>query len=356
MPQKSSQAREEIAHRLIVALGTTLTGRNPKLATMVFDQVPPRSQAYPFAKFHKLHALMQCGEYEKMNELAHTQLGEHSPGDFLYAGTLYFLGGAAWAVGDGKGALNYFRQARKENRNCGDETLEAATIAGIGLAYFALYDLDKAQEHAELAHEKYLSLGNRIGTTDATGNLAEVYEARGELDKAQTFSEQAAIYYRELGRIDGLANQLGIAGNIHVERGQHKEAIQKYEAAYELMSSSSHKRGASYILSMIGVCKAEMATTGTDLSKEDFDHAIGEALKALFRARSMIETLGIRSDLRNAAWIAICYDRLGQSELERQHAKLMRNMANEQGVVPEDCHVVFSELFKEMEHILSDAQ
>nr|MDO8045622.1 tetratricopeptide repeat protein [Candidatus Baldrarchaeota archaeon] len=96
-------------------------------------------------------------------------------------------------------------------------------------------------------------LGNKLGMASDLGNMGLVLMDLGKPREALEKFEQAYEIDKELGNKLGMANQLGNMGLVLMDLGKPREALEKFEQAYEIDKELGNKLGMASDLGNMGL-------------------------------------------------------------------------------------------------------
>jgi len=104
----------------------------------------------------------------------------------------------------------------------------------LGYIYYAIGELDKAEEMVNKALEIDERLGLQKGMARQYGNLGLIYQKRGELDKAEEMHKRSLEIAEKLGRLEGMANQYCNLGLIYQDKNEFNKAEEMVNKALEI--------------------------------------------------------------------------------------------------------------------------
>ena len=211
----------------------------------------------------------------------------------------------------------------KASRQQRDKTNESVFLGGLGNAYHALGQLEKAIEYHEQALEVARKTGHRQGESSRLGNLGNAYHALGQMEKAIKYYKKALQIARKIRHHQGEGNALSNLGNAYYDLGQMENAIDHYKQALKIAREIRHRQGEGNALSNLGNVYRALG-----LPKE----AIKFYEQALKIAREIGYLQGKASDLGN---LGNAYHALGQMkkaiEYYEQALKIARKIGHRQG-------------------------
>jgi len=104
----------------------------------------------------------------------------------------------------------------------------------LGYIYFAIGELDKAEQMLNKALQINEKLGRLEGMATDYGNLGIIYLTKGELNKAEEMQNKALDIYEKLSRLEGIARQYGNLGVIYQTKDELDKAEQMHNKALEI--------------------------------------------------------------------------------------------------------------------------
>jgi tetratricopeptide (TPR) repeat protein len=132
------------------------------------------------------------------------------------------------------------------------DAARSAAVCNLGIVYFQLGDLDKAEELYREALAGYEVTHNRLGQANALGNLGNVYLERGELDKAEENYGKALAIHQETGSTRGEAWDLCNLGVVYAQRGDLDKAEKHFNEALVIDEESGDRLGQANALGNLG--------------------------------------------------------------------------------------------------------
>ena len=346
---KTAKEYSEVVYWLMIELGLTIDVNNPIFALQLYEQVPDSSDAHLMSQLCSLQALLRRGSYKELQSKAQDFLDTQELPSSYETRLLHIIGAADWLMGDAKRALHYFEKARIKNYQAGDKMFEATLNMGLGIGYRAQGDEDKALSYLQLAHDAHVESNSVFGVAQTLANFAIIHLESEELDKARELCLESKDLFYEIGNFNGASYQYGTLGDIYASQGNYSEALRAYSKSYKLLVQTSDKRGEARLLSVIGSCRAKVA-----LEIGGGKYEIKKALETLVRSHNSFDELELRQLFRTEAWIALCYDRLGDSSSAYDYAKKATATAEQNGVTPENCSGVFSEALVDVQRIIAE--
>ncbi|HND55253.1 MAG TPA: tetratricopeptide repeat protein [Pirellulaceae bacterium] len=172
----------------------------------------------------------------------------------------------------------------------------------VGIAYFALGQVEKATEYYEKSIMIACEIGDRLGEGSALGNLGIAYAALGQVRTAIGYYEQQLVISREIGDRCGEGCALGNLGIAYADLGEVAKAIGYYEQRIMISREISDRRGEGNALGNLGRAYADLGQV---------EKAIGCYEKRFVIAREIGDRRGEGNALGN---LGLAYADLGQVE------------------------------------------
>ena len=190
----------------------------------------------------------------------------------------------------------------------------------LGYIYYAIGELDKAEEMHNKALEIDKNLGRLEGMVVQYGNLGLIYITRGELDKAEGMLNKSLEIDKKLGRLEGMASEYGNLGLIYITRGDLDKAEEMLKKALEINENLGLQEGMAIQYSNLGV----IYQTKGELDKAEEMHQ-----KALMIA----EKLGLQEIMANQYGnLGLIYKERGDTEKARQLWEKARDLYKKIGM------------------------
>jgi tetratricopeptide (TPR) repeat protein len=155
-------------------------------------------------------------------------------------------------LGDPRGALTIYEQARKLFSEGKDPAGLASTINGIGNCKYDLGDLAGASQSYEEVLRIYREVGNKRNEAGALGNLANVIGDQGDLAGGVRFAQQALAIFQEIGDRAGEAEQMNNIGAALVMMGDIRGARALFEKAIPIHEELGDSGGLAIALTNVG--------------------------------------------------------------------------------------------------------
>lgn len=150
------------------------------------------------------------------------------------AGSYHALGANYWAMHDLQQAQNYYWKCLKINESLGDKTGIAASFHDLATLYETQYNYPKALEYYEKALGLYEGMGDKFSRLGCLANIANVYEVEHDYEKALSYFMQSLHLCVEYGNERHVAYMSGRVGAIYTFQGEYQKALE-----YELKSLST---------------------------------------------------------------------------------------------------------------------
>ncbi len=205
----------------------------------------------------------------------------------LLAGTARLNQGIALRnLGDPKGALAIYEQARKLFSEAKDPAGLASTINGMGNCKYDLGDLPGARQSYEEVLRIYREVGNKRGEAGAIGNIANVIGDQGDLAGGVRMAEQALVLFQEIGDGAGEAEQLNNIGAALVMMGDIKGSRALFARAVPIHEELGDTGGLAIALTNVG--ELEMLDSNVASAEKSFSRALqifresGQKSKAVY--------------------------------------------------------------------------
>jgi eukaryotic-like serine/threonine-protein kinase len=218
-------------------------------------------------------------------------------------------------LGDPKGALAIFDEARRLFSEARDPSGLASAINGMGNCKYDLGDLPGARKAYEEVLAIHREVGNKRGQAGALDNIANVMGDQGDLSGARKLAEEALALFREVGDRAGEAETLNNLGAALVMSGDFRGGRAFFERAVPLHEEIGDSGGLAIALN--NVAEMEMHESNVEGAARDFAKSLeifresGQKTKAVYPlvglATVKIETgdlAGARSMLEEG--LAIC--------------------------------------------------
>ena len=129
-----------------------------------------------------------------------------------------------WALNDSKQAIAYYQEALTLVDEVQNDERRAAIYWGLGLAYQAQGNLDRAKLYTYRALELQRALKNRANIAQLSINLAEIMIPRHEYETAERLLDQAQAILRVSGDSVNLSDSYQCYALLELERGRIAQA------------------------------------------------------------------------------------------------------------------------------------
>ena len=167
--------------------------------------------------------------------------------------TLHGIGNAYQALGDYQRALDYYSQALPVRRDLGDHRKEGVTLDNMGVAYHSLGEYQKALDCHHQALSLYRALGDRSSEAVALQYIGALYDTLGDYQKALDYCKQALTLERAVGNLLWESHTLNSLGLISSRLGAQEQALKYYGEALPLIRASGDRIGETYTLNALGL-------------------------------------------------------------------------------------------------------
>ena len=205
----------------------------------------------------------------------------------LLAGTARLNQGIARRnLGDPKGALAIYDQAKKLFTEARDPSGLGSTINGMGNCQYDLGDLAGARQSYEEVLRIYRETGNKRGEAGALGNIANVVGDQGDLAGGVKIAEQSLAIFQEIGDRAGEAEQLNNIGAAMVMLGDIRGSRALFEKAIPIHEELGDT--GALAIALVNVGELEMLESNPAAAEKDFSRALqifrdsGQKTKAVY--------------------------------------------------------------------------
>jgi tetratricopeptide (TPR) repeat protein len=212
------------------------------------------------------------------------------------------LGIAYYALGQVEQAIDYYEQALAIDRQIGYRQGEASALGNLALVYAALGQLEQAIDYHRQALAIHYEIGDHQGQANRLDNLGIAYRALGQLEQAIDYHRQALVIARQIGDRRGQASALGNLGLAYRDLGQVEQAIDFHRQALVIARQIGDRRGQASALGNLGLAYWDQGQV---------EQAIDYHWQALVIARQIGDRRGQASALGN---LGLAYYALGQVE------------------------------------------
>ncbi|HAZ44298.1 MAG TPA: hypothetical protein DDW76_09975 [Cyanobacteria bacterium UBA11369] len=222
-----------------------------------------------------------------------------------------------------RGAIAKWEEALRLYRVVGDKKGEATALLGIGRAYNALEEKQKALEFFNQSLSLFRAVGNKMGEAGALNNIGVVYYDLGEKQKALEFYNQSLPLRREVGDKVGEAFTLSNIGRVYNDLGEKQKALEYYNESLPLTRAVGNKAVEAATLNNIGQVHSDLG---------EKQKALEYYNESLPLSRAVGDRAGEAITLSN---IGLVYDALGEKqkalEFYNQSLPLSRAVGNRAG-------------------------
>jgi len=136
-------------------------------------------------------------------------------------------------------------------------------------------------------------LGNKLGMASDLGNMGLVLMDLGKPREALEKFEQAYEIDKELGNKLGMANQLGNMGLVLMDLGKPREALEKFEQAYEIDKELGNKLGMASDLGNMGLVLMDLGKPREALEKFEQAYEIDKELGNKLGMANQLGNMGL---------------------------------------------------------------
>ena len=199
-------------------------------------------------------------------------LAEASGARLIAASARLNQGIARRNLGDPKGALAIYDQARKLFAEGKDAAGLASTINGMGNCKYDLGDLAGARESYEEVLRIYREIGNKRNEAGALGNVANVIGDQGDIAGGIQLAQQALAIFREIGDRAGEAEQMNNIGAALVMTGDIRGARALFAQAVPIHEELGDTGGLAIALTNVG--ELEMLDSNVASAEKSFSRAL----------------------------------------------------------------------------------
>ena len=225
------------------------------------------------------------GWFERGLQMAREMTQERAS-DALQARMLASLGALAVAGGDYPQARRWLEQALEQCARVGDQTNAAKAHNNLGIALSSMGDHDGAREHLLAALALHRASNRQVDLANGLLSLAELEQAAGASTEAQGLFESSLGIFASLGDEWSAAYARDGLGRCALDHGDVAGARRHFEAALDVLRSRGDKGAIADQLDYL----AHVA-----LLERQHDEA----------ARLADESLALRLELKNPAWLAV---------------------------------------------------
>ena len=203
-------------------------------------------------------------------------------GAFLQAAqSLRSAGEVLQILGDARGALDSYGQARSFSRKAGSSLEEARILNGIAYAHFLQGNANAAKENALAALAIARNLHNRELEAQALSNLGESFYNLGDMAIAEKYQRQALNIWNDLGHQSGRSLALVALGYYYSFQAKPKQAIEYFQDGINAARNANDLRAETIAWNAFANVTAKFG------NKQ-------EALASYRRAQDLVELTGDR--------------------------------------------------------------
>jgi predicted ATPase len=225
------------------------------------------------------------GWFERGLQMARDMTQERAS-DALQARMLASLGALAVAGGDYPEARRWLEQALEQCARVGDKTNAAKAHNNLGIALSSMGDQAGAREHLLAALALHRASNRQVDLANGLLSLAELEQAAGASAEARGLFESSLGIFASLGDEWSAAYARDGLGRCALDHGDVAGARRHFEAALDVLRSRGDKGAIADQLDYL----AHVA-----LLERQHDEA----------ARLADESLALRLELKNPAWLAV---------------------------------------------------
>ena len=214
------------------------------------------------------------------------KIARHTGSDALQARMLASLGALAVAGGNYAQARRWLEEALRQCERVGDKTNAAKAHNNLGIALSSMGDNAGAREHLLAALALHRESRRQVDLANGMLSLAELEQAAGASDEAQGLFASSLDIFASLGDDWSAAYARDGLGRCALDQGDVAGARRHFEAALDVLRRRGDKGAIADQLDYL----AHVA-----LLERQHDEA----------ARLADESLALRLELKNPAWLAV---------------------------------------------------
>jgi tetratricopeptide (TPR) repeat protein/CHAT domain-containing protein len=218
------------------------------------------------------------------------------------AASLGGLGNAYYPLGQYEKAITFHEQSLAISREIKYRQGEAASLGGLGSAYRSLGQYEKAITFQEQSLAISREINDRQREVASLVNLGNAYDSLKQYEKAITFWEQSLAISRDIGYRQGEAKALGGLGIVYKSLGQYERAITFHEQHLAISREIKYRLGEADSLGNLGNAYYFLGQYEKAITFHEQSLAISQEIK---------DRQGEAASLGN---LGIAYDSLGQYE------------------------------------------
>ncbi|MCG8344076.1 MAG: hypothetical protein MI685_02805 [Chlorobiales bacterium] len=193
------------------------------------------------------------GDFKGSLKLYEEYVNKTKEKDLIYLSVLQNIGVCNKKLSNIDIALEYYRQALDLSRNLNSKEEEASALSNVavilknqGAEMFKAGKIKESYEKFSEAEELFdqateidLETENYNGVASDLLNLGNLYKTRLENSKAIAAFNRCIVYSKKTNNLRTIGSAICGIGNIHLLVGEYDEAIEKYQAALEILVASS---------------------------------------------------------------------------------------------------------------------
>ena len=188
-----------------------------------------------------------------------------------------------------RGSIPKWEEALKLYQQAGDNRGQAASLLGLGSAYSALGEKQKALEYFSQSLPLFRAIGDRRGEALTLNNIGSVYADLGEKQKALEYYSQSLPLSRAVGDRGGEALTLNNIGSVYADLGEKQKALEYYSQSLPLRRATGDRGGEATTLYSIAYAKRDQNNLTEALND------IESSLKIIENLRTKIASPELRS-------------------------------------------------------------
>jgi tetratricopeptide (TPR) repeat protein len=206
------------------------------------------------AYFRQAICGMRTGEESIFNQASRKALeaAQHCGNEAIEAKSLALVAIAEINPSEKSMSIEHIEEALRKARLLADESVLSFVFARAAFCYGEFGNFDRWYplyiEQIELDHR----LGNRSQEAVGLGNLGASYVSSGLYKQGRSLIEQSIVIDKALGARRMLAYDLMNLGEIHLNTGDLRKALQLTEQALEEISPTQDARGKIFVLNNLG--------------------------------------------------------------------------------------------------------
>ena len=135
----------------------------------------------------------------------------------------------------------------------GDRAGEGRAYGNLGIAYFSLGDVRKANEYLEKHLKIAIEIGDRAGEGGAYGNLGNAYHSLGDFRRAIEYLEKCLKIAIEIGDRAGEGRAYGNLCNPYFSLGDFRKAIEYHEKHLKIAIEIGDRAGEGQAYGNLGI-------------------------------------------------------------------------------------------------------